>query len=430
VAEITNAQILAAEEIRTELDIMSLDVEAIRKDFPILQRRINNKRLVFLDSAASSQRPRQVIDAMSNYYEQHHANVHRSVYTLAEEATQMYEGGRAKIARFINAASTKEVLFGKNVTEQLNLVAHSWGRANLKQGDVIVLTEMEHHANLVPWFMLAEEKGLTIRYIDVTDDGRLDLSNLDASLNGAKLIAFTGVSNVLGTINPVTEITAAARKAGAVSVVDFAQWTPHMKTDVQAMGADFIAFTGHKLLGPTGVGVLWGRQELLEAMPPFLGGGDMILDVRLDGFTPNELPWKFEAGTPPIAEVIGLAAAIDYLNVLDLSVVREHERNVTEYALDLLHERLGDAITIFGPTDMDQRGGTISFELEGVHPHDIGQVLSEEGVCIRAGHHCAKPLHRKLGFPATARASFYVYNDKDDADALADALIKAREFFS
>lgn len=409
---------------------MSLDVETVRKDFPILQRRIDDKRLVYLDSAASSQRPRQVIDAMSKFYEQNYANVHRSVYTLAEEATNMYEGARAKIARFINASSKQEVLFGKNVTEQLNLVAQSWGRANLKTGDTIVLTEMEHHANFVPWLMLAEEKGLRLRHIRVTDDGLLDLSNLDELLDGAKLIAFTAVSNVLGTINPVTDICAKARSAGAVSVVDFAQWTPHMKTDVQEYGADFIAFTGHKMLGPTGVGVLWGRKDLLEAMPPFLGGGDMILDVRLDGFTPNELPWKFEAGTPPITEVVGLAAAIDYLETLDLSLVREHEKTLTTYALGTLQERLGDSIRILGPKDPEKQGATISFDLKDVHPHDVGQVLNEDGVCIRASHHCAKPLHRKFGLAASARASFYVYNDKDDADALADTLIKAREFFS
>ena len=407
----------------------TFDVATVKKDFPVLDQTVNDKPLVFLDSAASSQRPRQVIDAMSEYYEQHHANVHRSVYRLAEEATAMYEGARRTVARFINAGSTKQVLFGKNVTEQLNLVAHSWGRANLVQGDVIVLTEMEHHANFVPWLMLAEEKGLQLRHLRVDDNGLLDLSELDTVLDGAKLLAFTAVSNVLGTINPVQQLTAAARKAGAVSVVDFAQWTPHMPTDVQATGADFVAFTGHKMLGPTGIGVLWGRLDLLEAMPPFLGGGDMILDVQLDSFTPNELPWKFEAGTPPIAEVVGLGAAVDYLEGLGLAAIRQHEVDVTAYALDALRSELGDAITIFGPSDATQRGGVISFTLDGVHPHDVGQVLSEDGVCVRASHHCAKPLHRKLGVPATARASFYVYNDTSDADALVVALKKARAFF-
>jgi len=408
-----------------------LDVDAIKADFPILQRIINDKRLVFLDSAASSQRPKSVIDAMSSYYENNHANVHRSVYLLAEEATNMYESARKKIAKFINAPSHKEVLFGKNVTEQLNLVAQTWGRKNLQNGDAIVLTEMEHHANLVPWLMLAEEKNLELRYVTVDDNGELELDSLEELLKGAKLFAFTAVSNVLGTINPVVDLTAAARAAGAVSVVDAAQWVPHGYIDVQRLGADFIAFTGHKMLGPTGIGVLWGRQELLEAMPPFLGGGDMILDVRLDGFTPNELPWKFEAGTPPIAEVIGLAAAIDYLEGLDMALVREHEVDVTQYALDLLKEDFGDTLKIFGPANhAGLRAGVVSFDLLGVHPHDVGQVLSEEGVCVRASHHCAKPLHRKLGVAATARASFYVYNDKSDVDALSAALKKARDFFA
>jgi cysteine desulfurase/selenocysteine lyase len=407
-----------------------LDVDAIKKDFPILSREIEGKRLVFLDSAASSQRPRQVIDAMSSYYETNHANVHRSVYTLAEEATAMYESSRRKIARFINAPSHREVLFGKNVTEQINLVANSWGRANLRRGDAIVLTEMEHHANLVPWLMLADQLELELRYVKVDDEGQLILDDLSRLLDGAKLFAFTAVSNVLGTINHVADLTAAARAAGAVTVVDAAQWVPHGYTDVQRLGADFVAFTGHKMLGPTGVGVLWGRTELLDAMPPFLGGGDMILDVRLDGFTPNELPWKFEAGTPPIAEVIGLGAAVDYLNGLDMTLVREHEYEVTDYAFERLNEDLGDAITIFGPQNAGERAGVLSFDLAGVHPHDVGQVLSGEGVAIRASHHCAKPLHRKLGVAATARASFYVYNDKADVDALSAALQKARDFFS
>ena len=408
---------------------MALNPQRVAKDFPILDQEIDGKRLVFLDSGASSQRPSQVINAMSEYYERHHANVHRSVYRLAEQATSMYEGTRAKIARFINSPSAAQVLFGKNVTEQINLVAQSWGRANLREGDAIVLTEMEHHANLVPWMMLATEKNLELRYIRVDDAGLLDLSNLDALLDGAKVLACTGVSNVLGTITPVTQLAETARAAGAISVFDFAQWTPHMTTDVQALGADFVAFTGHKMLGPTGIGVLWGRRDLLEAMPPFLGGGDMILDVTLDGFTPNELPWKFEAGTPPIAEVVGLGAAIDYLEELGMDNIRQHERELTIYALDVLRDRLGDDLTIYGDAPIEQRSGAISFDLKGVHPHDVGQVLSEEGVCVRAGHHCAKPLHSKFGISATARASFYVYNDNDDVDALASALIKAREFF-
>lgn len=410
--------------------VRMLDVEAIKAGFPILSRAVNDKRLVFLDSAASSQRPRSVIDAMSSYYENNHANVHRSVYTLAEEATTMYEAARRKVARFINAPSHKEVLFGKNVTEQINLVAHSWGRTFLDEGDAIVLTEMEHHANLVPWLQLAAEKNLELRYVRIDGNGELVLDDLDQLLAGAKLFAFTAVSNVLGTINSVVDLTTAARAHGAVSVVDAAQWVPHGYTDVQRLGADFVAFTGHKMLGPTGIGVLWGRQELLEAMPPFMGGGDMILDVRLDGFTPNELPWKFEAGTPPIAEAIGLGAAIDYLNKLDMTLVREHEFGVTEYALERLQEDFGDTLQIYGPKHAGERAGVISFDLVGVHPHDAGQVLSEEGVCVRASHHCAKPLHRLLGVAATTRASFYVYNDKADVDALCSALRKARDFFA
>lgn len=421
---------MTAAEIPLVSDASALDVAAIKADFPILSRVINGKSLTFLDSAASSQRPQSVIDAISSYYENNHANVHRSVYTLAEEATTMYEGARRKIARFINAPSHREVIFGKNVTEQINLVANTWGRKNLQEGDAIVLTEMEHHANLVPWLMLAEERNLELRYVRVDDNGGLILDNLAQLLDGAKLFAFTAVSNVLGTINCVADLTAAARAAGAVTVVDAAQWVPHGNTDVQRLGADFVAFTGHKMLGPTGIGVLWGREELLDAMPPFLGGGDMIVDVRLDGFTANELPWKFEAGTPPIAEVIGLGAAVDYLNALGMQNVREHEYEVTAYALELLNDTFGESIRIFGPKNAGERGGVISFDLVGVHPHDVGQVLSEEGVAIRASHHCAKPLHRILGVAATARASFYVYNDKSDADALCDALKKARDFFA
>jgi len=407
----------------------TVDVNAIKKDFPILERVINGKRVVFLDSAASSQKPRAVIEAMSHYYEHTHANVHRGVYTLAEEATNAYEGSRRKIAKFINAPDASQVLFSKNVTESLNLVAQTWGRKNLNAGDVVLLTEMEHHANLVPWLMLAEEKQLQLRHIPITDSGELDLTNLDALLDGAKLFAFTAVSNVLGTINPVKQLVAAARKAGAVTVVDAAQWTPHLTTDVQDLDADFIAFTGHKLLGPLGVGVLYGKRELLEAMPPFLGGGDMILDVHLDHFTPNELPWKFEAGTPPVAEVIGLAVATEYLTNLGMDNVRAHEEQITRYALETLSERIGDKMTVYGPPDASQRGGVISFSLANVHPHDVSQILNEEGVCVRAGHHCAKPLHRRIGSPATARASFYIYNDEADVDALVTALQQAIDFF-
>jgi cysteine desulfurase / selenocysteine lyase len=407
---------------------MSLDATAIRKDFPIFDVP-RDKPLVFLDSAASSQKPRAVIDAMTEYYETTHANVHRGVYAIAEEATARYEGARARIARFVNAHSEREILFSKNVTESLNLAAQSWGRANLHSGDAIVLTEMEHHANLVPWLMLKDEIGLELRYIGLTDDGLLDLSNFDQLIDGAKLLGVTAMSNVLGTLNPVRELADRAHAAGALVVVDGAQFVPHFATDVRELGADLFAWTGHKMLGPTGVGVLWGREEVLEAMPPFLGGGDMIRDVRLDGFTPNELPWKFEAGTPPIAEVIGLGVACDELERYGLDNVREHERQVTSYALRRLDERFGDEITIHGPLDIDRRGGVVSFAFKGLHPHDVSQVLDEWNVCVRAGHHCAKPLMRKLGVGATARASFYVYNDESDVDALVSALEHCADFF-
>ncbi|MCU1374387.1 MAG: putative cysteine desulfurase [Actinomycetia bacterium] len=406
---------------------MALDVQAIKKDFPIFEDR--EQPLVFLDSAASSQKPRAVLDAMTNYYERSHANVHRGVYALAEEATARYEGARSRVARFINAPSEREVLFSKNVTESLNLVAHSWGRANLSAGDVVVLTEMEHHANIVPWLMLKEERGIELRYIPVTRDHVLDLSGLDQLLDGAKLLSFTAMSNVLGTINPIGQLTDAAHAAGAVVCVDAAQLVPHQRTDVQALDVDLFAFTGHKMLGPTGIGVLWGREALLEAMPPFLGGGGMIREVRLDGFTPDELPHKFEAGTPPIAEAVGLGVACDELDRYGMDNVWAHEQEITAYAIRTLTERFGDDLVVHGPPASDQRGGVLSLGFKGLHPHDITQVLDQSGVCVRAGHHCAKPLMRCLGVGAVVRASFYVYNDTSDVDALADALQACSDFF-
>ncbi len=407
-----------------------LDVARIKGDFPALDREVNGHRITYLDSAASSQKPRQVIDAMSRYYETTHANVHRGVYTTAAEATELYEGARRKVARFINAPSPDEVLFGKNVTEAINLVAKTWGRFNVKKGDAIVLTVMDHHANLVPWQMLATESGATLRHLGITADGQLDLSNLDEVLDGAKVLAVTSTSNVLGTINDVTRLTEAARRHGAISVVDAAQWTPHIRTDVQAFGADFVGITGHKMFGPTGVGVLWGRRTLLEEMPPFLGGGDMIVDVRIDGFDVNEIPHKFEAGTPPIAEVIGLGAAVDYLENVGMANVRAHEVALTGYAMGRLRERFGDRITMHGPENPDARVGVVSFALDGVHPHDVSQVLDTRGVCVRAGHHCAKPLMRELGVGATARASFHIYNDEADVETLCEAIDTTFEFFS
>ena len=408
---------------------MALDVEQVKKDFPILDQQFNGHRLVYLDSASSSQKPRSVLDAMEHYYETTHANVHRGVYAIAQRATTMFEEARAKVGAFIGAPSTSEIIFTKNVTEAMNLVARSWGQANLHAGDAVVLTEMEHHANLVPWLMLKELIGIELRYLPIDGDGHLILDDLERTLDGAKLVGVTAMSNVLGTLNPVRHIADAAHAAGAVVLVDAAQYVPHLPTDVTALGADFLGFTGHKMLGPTGIGGLWGRQDLLQEMPPFLGGGEMIRDVRLDGFTVTELPWKFEAGTPPIAEAIGLGAAVDYLSALGMDAVRAHEIELTRYALDVLRERFGDDITIHGPAQAEERGGVISFTYKDVHPHDISQVLDEAAVCVRAGHHCAKPLMRVLGVGATARASLYVYNDEADVDALAEALAGADALF-
>jgi cysteine desulfurase / selenocysteine lyase len=409
----------------------TLDAAAVKRDFPLLMKaEMHGHPIVYLDSAATSQKPSSVLRALDTYYETINANVHRGVYQIAEEATHQMEVAREKVRAFVNAPSVTEVVFTKNATEAINLVAYSWGRANLGQGDVVVLTHMEHHANIVPWHQLAAERGIELRWIPLDEQGRLDLTDLDALLDGAKLLGATAMSNVLGTITPVGRLTEAARRAGAISVIDACQYVPHNTTDVVDMGADFIAFSGHKMLGPTGVGVLWGREALLEAMPPFLGGGEMIRDVRLDGFTPNELPWKFEAGTPPIAEIIGLGAAIDYLGDLGMRAVREHEIELTTYAMAELGERFGDRLIIHGPTDPHERGGVLSFALDDLHPHDISQVLDQHGVCVRAGHHCAKPLMRVLGVGATARASVYVYNDQADVDALADALAATADFFS
>ncbi|HEV3226553.1 MAG TPA: SufS family cysteine desulfurase [Acidimicrobiales bacterium] len=408
---------------------MGLDVARVKKDFPLLQQQVDGHRIVYLDSGASSEKPQAVLDAMDEAYTTYYANVHRSVYKIAAESTERYEAARGKIAAFVNSPSPSNIVFTKNVTEAINLVAYSWGRANLQRGDAVVLTEMEHHANLVPWLMLKEERGIELRYLGITDDYQLDLSQLDRLLDGAKLLSFTGLSNVLGTITPIRRLADAAHAAGALCLVDAAQYVPHMPTDVQALGCDFLGFTGHKMCGPTGIGALWARTEILEAMPPFLGGGEMILDVRLDGWTPKEIPWKFEAGTPPIVEVIGLGAAVDYLNGLGMDNVREHEIELTGYALRTLKGRFGDDITIHGPDDPHDRGGVLSIAFRDVHPHDISQILDTEGICVRAAHHCAKPLMRRLGVGATARASLYIYNDEADIDALADGLEHTATFF-
>jgi cysteine desulfurase / selenocysteine lyase len=406
-----------------------LDVAAIKKDFPILGREIRDRRLVYLDSANTSQKPNQVIDAMSDYYRSHNANVHRGSYQLAVEATDAIEGARDVVARFMGTTDRREIVFTKNATEAMNLVARSWGGANLGPGDAVVLTELEHHANIVPWHMLAAERGIELRWIPVGDDGHLDLTDLDALLDGAKLLGVSAMSNVLGTLTPVRRLADAAHDAGAVVLVDASQYTPHLPTDVGEMGADFVVFTGHKVLGPMGIGVLWARAEILDAMPPFLGGGEMILQVTKEGFTTNELPWKFEAGTPMVAEAVGLASAIEYLEGLGMEAVREHEVALTGYTMRRLTETYGDDIVIHGPAEPAARGGVLSFAYRDVHPHDMAQVLDQHNVCVRAGHHCAKPLMQVLGVGATTRASLYVYNDESDVDVFVDALAEAGDIF-
>ncbi|MCX6541027.1 MAG: SufS family cysteine desulfurase [Actinobacteria bacterium] len=408
---------------------MGLDGALVRKDFPIFERFIDGAPIVYLDSANTSQKPRQVIDAMTSFIENSYAPINRSAYRLAGEATDAFEAARSKVARFINARSSDEVVFTKNATESLNLLAYSWGRANLNAGDVVVLTHLEHHANIVPWHMLQAERGIVLRWVPLTADGQLDLTDLAALLTDAKVFSFTAMSNVLGTITPVQQLCEAAHAAGAIAIVDGCQYVPHNVTDVQAWGADFLAFSSHKMCGPTGIGVLWGREQLLDAMPPFLGGGNMIADVRLDGFTTAPLPAKFEAGTPAIIETIGLGAAVDYLSNLGMANVREHEMQLGSYAMSALTKRYGNDISIHGPSDIAVRGATLSFAFAGIHPHDLSQVLDQRNVCVRAGHHCAKPLMRLLGVSATARASFYIYNDESDADALVDALAGASDIF-
>ena len=408
---------------------MSFDAATVRKDFPILERTLDGRPVVYLDSANTSQKPRQVIDAMTQFMENSYAPINRSAYKLAADATELFEGARRKVGEFINAPSADEVVFTKNATESLNLVASSWGRANLHAGDVVVLTHMEHHANIVPWHMLVAERGIRLRWVPLTADGQLDLTDLATLLDGAKVFSFTAMSNVLGTITPVKLLCEAAHAAGAITIVDACQYVPHNVTDVQAWGADFVAFSSHKMCGPSGVGALWARAALLDAMPPFLGGGNMIADVRLDGFTCAPVPAKFEAGTPPIVEVVGMGAAVDYLTALGMANVRRHEMDLADYAINTLTERYGDDITIHGPTNIEVRGATLSFAFRGIHPHDLSQVLDQHNVCVRAGHHCAKPLMRLLGANATARASFYIYNDESDADSLADALEGASDIF-
>jgi cysteine desulfurase / selenocysteine lyase len=395
----------------------------LRSDFPLLDGDIT-----YLDSASTSQKPGQVIGAIDSYYRNSNANIHRGVYALAREATDLFEGARERVAAFVGW-ETATTIFTRNVTEAINLVAYAWGREHVGEGDEVLITHMEHHSNIVPWQLLCQERGAKLRYLSVDESGELSLDELDSVLaqGRVKLVSVAHVSNVLGTINPVKEIVERARAAGAVTLVDAAQAVPQMPVRASEIGADFYAWTGHKALGPTGIGVLHGRRELLESMRPFLGGGDMISRVDFETSTWNELPWKFEAGTSPIAEGVGLGAAIDYLSGIGMERVRAHERELTAYALERLTEVEG--LRVFGPSDPDRRGGVVSFEIAGMHPHDIAELCDREGVCIRAGHHCAQPLMRKLGIAATARASFHVYNNKEDVDRLASALQKAREVF-
>lgn len=401
-----------------------IDLGHLRADFPILQ----NKRLAFLDSAASSQKPVQVIDAMVDLYRDHYANVHRGAYTLSVEATAAYEEARAKVARFINAASPAEVVFTRGTTTSLNTVAFGWGLYRLREGDRILLTIMEHHANVVPWQLVSRHTGAELVYVPLGDDYELDMAAFRELLDErVKVVSVTGMSNVLGTMPPVAEIAAAAREAGALAVVDAAQLVPHAPVDVQAMGADFLAFSGHKMLGPTGVGVLWGRPELLDEMEPFEGGGEMIADVQLYESTWAPVPQKFEAGTPPFVQAVGLGAAVDYLEKVGMATVRRHDMELTAHAMERLAEV--PAVTIYGPRNVERRGGTISFTMADIHAHDLATILDEEGVAVRAGHHCAKPLMRLLEVPATARASFYLYNTEADVEALIGALHRAGDLF-
>jgi len=406
----------------------SLDAVSIRRDFPILSREVRpGVPLVYLDSTATSQKPEAVISAMDTFYRQSNANIHRGIHTLAEEATAAYEAARRKVADFIGAPSARQVIFTRNATESLNLVAFTWGRARLTSGDLVVLTEMEHHSNLVPWHMLAAEKGLRLEFIPVTPQGLLDLDEYRRLLAlNPRLVSFTHMSNVLGTINPAKEMIRLAHEAGAVTLVDGAQSVPHFAVDVQDLDVDFLAFSAHKMCGPSGIGVLYGRKELLDGMPPFLGGGDMIKRVHLRSFVPNEIPYKFEAGTPAIAEAVGFGAAVDYLRLVGMDAIAAHEQEIIAYALERLEEIPG--VSVFGPA-AEHKGGVASFYLDGVHPHDISQVLDTYGVAIRAGHHCAMPLHEKFNLPATARASFYLYNQLEEVDRLVEAIYKVKELF-
>ncbi|MDX9992305.1 MAG: cysteine desulfurase [Anaerolineales bacterium] len=408
---------------------MSFNIQKIREDFPALKREVlPGVPLVYLDSTATSHKPEAVLAAMDSYYRRSNANIHRGVHTLAEEATSLYEQAREKIARFINARAARQVIYTRNTTESINLVAYSWARTNLQSGDLLITSEMEHHSNLVPWQMLAAERGIRLEFIPVTEDGLLDLDEYRKLLTlGPKLVAFTHMSNVLGTINPAKEIIRLAHEAGAITLLDGAQSVPHFAVDVQDLDVDLLAFSAHKMVGPTGIGILYGKQALLEAMPPFLGGGDMIKTVHLRTFSPNTIPYKFEAGTPAIAEAIGFGAACDYLSEIGMDAIAAHEHAISEYALERLEEIPG--LRVFGPS-AEKKGGVASFTLDGIHPHDVAQILDRDGIAIRAGHHCAQPLHEKFKIPATSRASFYLYSTTAEVDKLVEGIYKVKKYFS
>ncbi len=404
--------------------------ENLRKDFPILGRTVrDNKTLVYLDNASTTQKPNQVIDAITDYYRNHNANIHRAVYALAEEATELYEAARDKIAHFINIKNREEIIFVRGTTEAINLVAYAWGRANVKKDDIIVTTEYEHHSNIVPWQLLTQEKGAKLEYIGMDDKGELILEDLDKYLatGKVKLVTFSLMSNVLGTITDAEKIVSKCKRAGVLTLIDGAQAVPHMPVNIEKLGCDFFAFSGHKMLGPTGIGILWVRKEVLQTMNPFHGGGDMIREVHKYETTWNDLPYKFEAGTPNIADVVGFGAAIDYLTKLGMDNIREHEIELTKYALEKLSQVKG--LTIYGTKDISKRGGVISFNFADVHPHDVAQIIDEEGIAIRSGHHCAQVLMERLNVAATSRASFYIYNTKEEVDALITSLNKVARIF-
>ena len=404
--------------------------ENIRKDFPILERKVrDNKDLVYLDNASTTQKPNQVIDAINDYYKNHNANIHRAVYALAEEATELYEKTRDKVANFINVPNRDEIIFVRGTTEAINLVAYAWGRTHIKEGDIIVTTEYEHHSNIVPWQLLTQEKGAKLEYIGMDDNGELVLDDLDKHLatGKVKLVTFSLMSNVLGTISDADTIISKCKEAGVLTLIDGAQAVPHMKVDVAKLGCDFFAFSGHKMLGPTGIGILWVRKPVLETMSPFHGGGDMIREVHKYETTWNDLPYKFEAGTPNIADVVGFGAAIDYLSKIGMDNIREHEVELTKYALEKLSQVKG--LHIYGTKDISKRGGVISFNFADVHPHDVAQIIDEEGIAVRSGHHCAQVLMERLNVAATSRASFYIYNTKQEIDKLINSLNKVAEVF-